>query len=428
MTTPIGTAEREACDRPRPIATQLYDDASYAVWERLQPCCPQATVYRFGTVTVPGVSDLDLVVVFPDGAEVPMATLRVGAWAPEQRGVFCHGPLVFSHSDFHDFPLIYPNAQLERVGGPDIPLRPLTAAQRKLLGLIMGVEFLPLRWSDYGACLLRRRIAVRHALVQLASLKHTVSHLAEWDLRQDNWTAFVDHVAGLRRRMVESCNMPELVAALQQAEPIVRELMVAHDRLLDGLVGGTPARDAQHATALLTGKRRVTLFTRAVEDPGLPAEHLLLTWKRATWRGASVYLQPVLSLAHAGSLRHIEALLAGEPPYAAALCRRLLTRRASSPGAGYDQSYVELAQQRAMLGWRRTSLRAMPGHGPLLTGLGGPFWSDVQQTVPYRGSLRQRLTAGAGGLLSVYQRHLMRAGARRLLRLLADVNPPGGDR
>ncbi|MFH1746077.1 MAG: hypothetical protein ABIG44_03420 [Planctomycetota bacterium] len=423
MSAPVELSDREAHDCPRAIAPRIYDDATHALWERLQPYCPQATVYRFGAVTVPGVSDLDLVVVFPNDTAVPMATLRIDAWMPEQRGVFCHGPLIFDHNSFHNFPLVYPGAKLELVGGPDLPVRTLTAEQYKLLGLIMGVEFLPLRWSDYGADLMRRRISVRHALVQLASLRHTIRHLEAWGLRQENWQTFADDMEALRRRMVESCDMHALVTALRRAETIVRELMVAHDRLLDDFLGPAEEHDASHANAFLNGKRRTTLFTSAVADPELPVEQLLLDWKQTTWRGSSVYMQPVFSLTHVGSLRHIDALLADDPPYAAALCKRFLMSRTPGCGDDFDQRYVELVQERALLGWQRTSLRSMPSHGPLITGVGGPFWSNVQETVPSRGTPRQRLRAGAGWLLSIYQQRLMRTGTRRLLGRLAERTP-----
>lgn len=395
-------------DFPTPATVDAYDEAARLYYERVSRASPEASVYRFGGVSAPGISDLDVICAFPEGSRVWMSDVAPGWLGPEHRSLFCHPPLVLSRGQFRDIPLYYPNIALVRVGGPELPIRRLSEAERKLIGLMVGMEFLPLRWSDLCMLWMDERLPVRKSLLLLASLRHSIDHLAEWGVRREQWAQFVWQVDMMRAAWSRPGDPLAIVALLRQSERVARELIVAHDEVLSMVLGSADSTVRPEMVIATNSPKRVTVFTGAVGSPAFPVEDLLATWKRVTW--GRHFSRPELSVSHPGALRHATALLADPVPFAAELAARFTPPLCAMAAAGIERAYGDLARERAVFLWKRSSLQPMPGRGVLTSGLPGPLCTDIQQRVPYRPRLIERLVSGSRKLLREHQhRRVQRA-------------------
>jgi hypothetical protein len=85
-------------NRPKPIPLQEYGEAVAFLGERFSQIEGVKTIYRFGNITTPGISDLDLLVVFKDNAR---CTLTGFEDLPERyKSVFTHGIMALKESHF----------------------------------------------------------------------------------------------------------------------------------------------------------------------------------------------------------------------------------------------------------------------------------------------------------------------------------------
>jgi hypothetical protein len=87
-------------DVPQPAAPQQYEAAIEQVVSRLADAPGLAGIIRFGHLTTPGISDIDLLAVFDDGAHCAIDPLA--GLAPAHRRLFTHGVDAMSHSFFRE--------------------------------------------------------------------------------------------------------------------------------------------------------------------------------------------------------------------------------------------------------------------------------------------------------------------------------------
>lgn len=71
MTRDLSPSRWSIIDRPHYVSPERYDEALHAMTDRLRVQPGVRAVYQIGGVSTPGISDLDMVVVFDDGARGP---------------------------------------------------------------------------------------------------------------------------------------------------------------------------------------------------------------------------------------------------------------------------------------------------------------------------------------------------------------------
>lgn len=87
-------------DQPAPCSRQLYDDACAGIVQRNTGLDGLRAIYRFGNITTPGISDLDLLFVFEPGTTCERTGLEN---LPEaHRSLFTHGIMAISEDQLND--------------------------------------------------------------------------------------------------------------------------------------------------------------------------------------------------------------------------------------------------------------------------------------------------------------------------------------
>jgi len=377
------------CDLPLPLTSGHYEEASQEFCQNVLAGSPEASVYRFGSVSTPGISDIDMVAVFPDGVSVRMSDMSEKRLKPIYRKLFVHGPVVVTKSQFRQLPLFYPNVSVQHFVGPQLEIDPLNDEEKKILGLIVGIEILPTRWYEVARILTSESLEVRRALMILNSVRRSIQHLSDWDIEHRQWSDFATEVQSIRADCSYKIDADRIRNVLGLGERIIRQLFVTMNKLLDSQLDTISDGASYEFTAFHGNAFRVTLHTKLIESPDFPVTDLMEIWKRHAWKGR--LCRPQLCISHPGLLRHVDVLLACKPPFSGELLARLKPKPDVTLTEDSQCRYAQLAYRRAMLCWPGNPLRPVAKHGIFHNGLAGPLWSDIEQPIEYVPSSKERL-------------------------------------
>lgn len=228
--TPQRLARARLSTHPRPATRDEYEPACEEIMAGLQRLPGAVAVYRTGSVSVPGISDIDLIAVVEDGGPVPSIWSGL---SDRTRYLAMHTPFLADTEAFRRhrwFAFVEP---LELVWGSavDVESRPVPEQSEPLL----AAEGLVTRFLRLSKASATGRLKVRPTLCTLHSLRHDL-RLAGLD-RADApgaW-AMVDEVSDLRRAWFQRDGIPALRRVLARALPALSESLRALGTRLDGV-------------------------------------------------------------------------------------------------------------------------------------------------------------------------------------------------
>jgi hypothetical protein len=148
-------------NRPEPIPLQEYGEAVAFLGEKFSQIEGLKTIYRFGNITTPGISDLDLLVVFKDNVR---CTLTGFEDLPKRyKNVFTHGIMALKESHFSKNNYYTLWSRHSRVTGAtcNAEVRERDSEADKALRFQTAIEFLVANYidlkvqEDYGTFKLR---------------------------------------------------------------------------------------------------------------------------------------------------------------------------------------------------------------------------------------------------------------------------------
>ena len=150
-----------------------YDQARSAWLDRARSCGALVAVYEIGTVSVPGISDIDFLVVVRDDCDRDACTgLSIRGLGARDQDLFLHDPYVIGEQHVTGFLRFFsPRALVRRAGSDVIPCIPPATPMDALPRL--GEDYLHyLRY--FARLLITRRIDLRWCLPVLSSVKYSV--------------------------------------------------------------------------------------------------------------------------------------------------------------------------------------------------------------------------------------------------------------
>jgi hypothetical protein len=193
-------------------------------------------VYEIGSVGAPGISDLDVVAVFPDGADLAAASRPLAAALAATTRTFLHAPWAI-----HD-------RHLPRLGG--------LFAVRSMRELHDGSERTIVQapherriWNIEATCsvlallLGRRRTTTRSALCLLNGLRYNVDLAAADGIRSAHaapFTAAITHLRSQWFALPPAQRNAELIATWRAGVPVARELLDGYAQWLATRTEGAP--------------------------------------------------------------------------------------------------------------------------------------------------------------------------------------------
>jgi len=114
-------AGKEIINRPRYHSPASYEAALAEYLEQVIHYETIKAVYRIGSVGVPGLSDIDLIIVMKDRARDAFWRYSIERLSPEARYLFSHEAMFMSEEEFRSLPLWFPTDRAAHVYGEQVP-------------------------------------------------------------------------------------------------------------------------------------------------------------------------------------------------------------------------------------------------------------------------------------------------------------------
>lgn len=200
-------------DFPRTLGLQDYEQAQAEFIEKYSTHPDVISIYSFGSVSHPGISDLDFIVVLNDRLGVPISRDFGFDFFDEQTGfILSHHPVLIPVEVFQNYWRVFPVTGLRLVYGEEIPLTgasPSTMSFYQVLNLIdVCSEFYP---TIFLKLLHAQRFEVRHYLKVLKAFGHAI-RLGAQVLGQPrhSWQQFATELAELWGKWFQQDNRTRL--------------------------------------------------------------------------------------------------------------------------------------------------------------------------------------------------------------------------
>ncbi|MDD3531290.1 MAG: hypothetical protein PHV99_01730 [Candidatus Pacebacteria bacterium] len=219
---------------PRPLEQSEYERCVDLVKEDVSRNPTVQSAYLMGGEWCPGISDLDIVIVYKDG--VPPKPLRSPWTLSEQAAfIFTHRYLSFSESAADLFYFLYPKetAHLRRIAGSDHSFMEVPEANRQwiLAAILFDVlvnKLLLLRRSKKGPLHIRQLLGELYSLVYTAWI---VREIGGVDIDQ----GFGERIQALRTNWFaqdETAAIQTLMTLLDEGLELVARAVVELDRFV----------------------------------------------------------------------------------------------------------------------------------------------------------------------------------------------------
>jgi hypothetical protein len=329
-------------------------------------------IHQIGTMGVPGVSDIDLIVTLTRRTrDRNVSLLSIDGLEEQDRYVFMHPPLFVDSETAVCAAYKFEIESLERIyGDASGAFMTLPLDDGRWLDLSKVVDFGVELLVQFVQALVKRRIAVRETLCLLASVRHTLVLCERLGFaRVAREAEFVRDVEILRRRVLDldrGSVAKELVRLVRAGSAVLyRVLRDAGAEVARGTVGHGPSSTAlRRGPAILRyGWRTILVFT-ALPDKPADLESLLCECSyteggslRERLRDRFVIPIPV------GLYSHFACYQAGVGRVARHF-RKALIPKADSNGRAWAGEYGELLRRKSVIADEHIAFLADAGLPP----------------------------------------------------------------
>ncbi len=185
-------------------------------------------IYDWGTPSVPGVSDLDVLLVWEWNAEsLPLMKRTFATLPSKDRYILYHPFMHISDNDFENIHYVYPQGKLRKVWGKT--LRAKALEKRELLEANAAVlnDIIVRHYPrDFLRQCMEKSIDVRSSLLRLNSLRHTFSTMESLGMEiKIEWEKFSRRVEQLRKGWFADPDTSALSGLVEDALDISMEIV-----------------------------------------------------------------------------------------------------------------------------------------------------------------------------------------------------------
>jgi hypothetical protein len=195
--------DKECQNLPREYELEDYSIATERFIEKYSKHPDVVSIYQFGQVSVPGISDLDFIVVLKDPLSHSFdADYSVSTFSPELRYLYNDTqPFLMNEGIFKEFWKIFPTSDLTLVYGRKIEQIPASDNEKDVYNLLILVDvcnyFYPLLFVKQLAS---NTLNVRFCLLVLNSFKFPLRLCMDLTGQVvDGWVKFIEKVESLRK-------------------------------------------------------------------------------------------------------------------------------------------------------------------------------------------------------------------------------------
>lgn len=156
---------------------ERYDDARNRVIEHYGRCKGLIAIYEWGSVSNPGISDLDFALVFEeDSPKLPLLKRSFFALDKKTREVLVHPVVYIPRQAYADIKYANPGMSLKKIHGENVRINKLSRKKEKEVSVSL-LNDLAIR--HYPRDFLGNFIDVRNTLLRLNSLRYTIKSISK---------------------------------------------------------------------------------------------------------------------------------------------------------------------------------------------------------------------------------------------------------
>src|SRR3989344_1454774 len=194
------------------------------------------SVYTFGHVSVPGISDIDLIFVLKSGSRLPHFLMKNYIDRDSNYLVF-HPFFIITEDIMKNMMYIYPNSNFVKIYGKEIKIIGPSKNELKKIKAYLTTDVILRHFPvDYLYVLLSKSLNVRMILVRLNALGHSFrvfNDIAGFNKRE--WMVFSKRVENLRKNWFKLNEKPreaELFDLLKEAVYVSMDFVMEFNSLL----------------------------------------------------------------------------------------------------------------------------------------------------------------------------------------------------
>lgn len=226
--------------KPHNCPIEVYENTANKIAEYVSEFPEVLSIYKMGNITVPGISDLDILVVIKDNEKIPYLDIT-GISSEQEKYTLMHGVFVVPESFwlYRHFFYIYDN--LRSKGGNELP-DPLVEPSpefRELLHKRFAIQHILKVYVNICAQLSVYSLKVRPLLCELHALRYDQKALAIWltPLITDTFQEYCQRIAELRNHWFswpEKLAQKQFLKICRKLLPFLKQVLLHINTRLDG--------------------------------------------------------------------------------------------------------------------------------------------------------------------------------------------------
>lgn len=194
----------QIADDIRFISRQDYEKVLWSYIEYLSQRLDIVSIYQIGEISVPGISDIDLIVILDDRTSSALDLREAQRTAAGELGLyaFSHAPFVVNRVTFRNLPALFYAHNLRHLWGEKLALNEYPSKEQEFYDYVVAVEAAIAQSFIFMRVTQNRTVfGLRSLLCNLNAIKHTISTIRRWRRPEDigGSQVFMDQVDELRQ-------------------------------------------------------------------------------------------------------------------------------------------------------------------------------------------------------------------------------------
>ena len=158
------------------------------------------SIYHFGEVKAPGISDIDLIFVLKENCKLP-ALLKKHYIDNDSKYLIFHPFLIFTENIMENIRYIYPNSNYVKIYGKEIGIYNISQSEQKKIKTYLIIDTILRHFPiDHLYILLSKRVNIRMVLLRFNALSHTFRIFNDISgINKQSWRSFSKKADHLRK-------------------------------------------------------------------------------------------------------------------------------------------------------------------------------------------------------------------------------------
>lgn len=186
------------------------------------------SIYEWGDVSDPGISDMDLIFVFKEKKASSMPLFKRGFYMlnRERRYTARHPFFYIDEPSFKDIRYVYPEATFKLIYGKDVKIKDISSKCFYFSNMALLNDIIIRHYPrDFLEQSLKRSINVRDTLLRLNSLKYSIMALEMLTKGKSEWNDELKKISFLRKNWLRESDFESLISCVNDATDITMDLI-----------------------------------------------------------------------------------------------------------------------------------------------------------------------------------------------------------